>query len=106
MFSELLENTDAPCSTYYKLALKFALYDFTGARDAYREATNAAGIGMHCDLVIRYIELQALLISPIAPHWAEYIWLEVLGKVRLRSNRNILGADTSLACNHPKRDIS
>ena len=36
---------------------------------------------MHHDLIRRYIELQALLITVIAPHWAEYIWLEVLKKV-------------------------
>lgn len=67
-------------ATSYKLALKSALYDFTSARDFYREATTAAGIGMHKDLVLRYIELQALLLTPIAPHWSEYIWLEVLHK--------------------------
>lgn len=69
-------------SAMYKLALKGALYDFTGSRDFYREATAAAGIGMHEELVLQYIELQALLLTPIAPHWAEYIWLEVLGKVK------------------------
>lgn len=66
--------------TMYKAALKAAYYDFTAARDFYREATKAAGLGMHEDLAKRYIELQALLITPIAPHWAEYIWLEVLKK--------------------------
>jgi leucyl-tRNA synthetase len=65
----------------YKLALKVAFYDFTSARDFYREATTAAGIIMHRDLVLQYIELQALLLTVIAPHWSEYIWLEVLGKV-------------------------
>ena len=64
----------------YKLALKSALYDFTSGRDFYREATRAAGIGMHYDLSIFYIQLQALLLAPIAPHWSEYIWLDVLGK--------------------------
>jgi leucyl-tRNA synthetase len=64
--------------TSYKLALKSGFYDFTSARDFYREATKAAGVGMHQDLVKKFIELQALLITPIAPHWAEYIWLEVL----------------------------
>ncbi|KAL1988366.1 hypothetical protein VTN96DRAFT_10049 [Rasamsonia emersonii] len=68
------ENTD------FKLALKSGLYDFTGARDAYREAATAAGVGLHRDVVLRYIELQALMIAPIAPHWAEYVWLEVLKK--------------------------
>ena len=29
-------------------------------------------------LILRYVSLQALLIAPIAPHWAEYVWLEVL----------------------------
>lgn len=31
---------------------------------------------------MRYIELQALMLAPVAPHWAEYVWLEVLKKVR------------------------
>ena len=67
--------------TIYKLALKSALYDFTGARDFYREATTAAGVGMHKDLVLRYIELQALLLAPVTPHWSDFIWQEVLRKV-------------------------
>lgn len=66
--------------TSYKLALKSGFYDFTSARDFYREATKAAGIGMHQDLVHKFIELQALLLAPVAPHWSEYIWLEVLKK--------------------------
>jgi leucyl-tRNA synthetase len=66
--------------TNYKLALKSGLYDFTSARDFYREASTAAGIKMHKDLILQYIELQALLLTVIAPHWAEYIWLEVLKK--------------------------
>lgn len=66
--------------TDYKLALKSGFYDFTLARDFYREATKAAGVGMHQDLIKRYIELQALLLTPLAPHWAEYMWLEVLKK--------------------------
>jgi leucyl-tRNA synthetase len=35
---------------------------------------------MHVDLVRRFVELQALLIAPIIPHWSEYIWKEVLHK--------------------------
>ena len=66
--------------TMYKGALKSGFYDFTSARDFYREATKAAGIGMHEDLVKKFIELQALMITPLAPHWAEYIWLELLKK--------------------------
>ncbi|KAL8934811.1 MAG: hypothetical protein Q9211_005035 [Gyalolechia sp. 1 TL-2023] len=67
-------------ATDYKVALKSALYDFTSVRDFYREALAAASIAMHRDLVTAYISLQALIISPIAPHWADYIWQEVLEK--------------------------
>ncbi|KAF2470733.1 leucyl-tRNA synthetase [Lindgomyces ingoldianus] len=66
--------------TMYKSALKSGYYDFTAARDFYREVTKAAGLGMHEGLAKRYIELQALLLTPIAPHWADYIWQEVLSK--------------------------
>ncbi|EMC95239.1 hypothetical protein BAUCODRAFT_123701 [Baudoinia panamericana UAMH 10762] len=65
-------------ATNYKAAIKSGLYDFIGARDFYREATKAAGVGMHHDCVKRYVELQALMVTVVAPHWAEYIWLEVL----------------------------
>ncbi|KAF2105575.1 hypothetical protein BDV96DRAFT_509206 [Lophiotrema nucula] len=64
----------------FKNAIKTGFYDFTSARDSYREVTKAAGVGMHHDLVRQYVELQALLLTPIAPHWSEYIWLEILKK--------------------------
>lgn len=85
LFENEMNTIVAECRKYYestefKLALKSALYDFTSARDFYREACSAAGIKMHRDLVLRYIELQALLLAVIAPHWSEYIWLEVLKK--------------------------
>ncbi|KAK5661310.1 hypothetical protein OQA88_11205 [Cercophora sp. LCS_1] len=64
--------------TSYKLALKAGHYDFLNARDSYREACNAAGIPLHKDLVWKYIRLQALLLTPIAPHWADFIWQEIL----------------------------
>jgi len=45
-----------------------------------REACNAAGITLHKNLVLKYIRVQALILTPIAPHWADYIWQEVLGE--------------------------
>ncbi|TKA32796.1 hypothetical protein B0A50_01021 [Salinomyces thailandicus] len=67
-------------ATNYKAAIKSGLYDFISARDFYREITKAAGLGMHADCVKKYVELQALMITVVAPHWAEQIWLEVLQK--------------------------
>ena len=60
------------------MALKSALYDFNGTRDFYREACISASIPMHARLLKTFITLQALLITPIAPHWADYVWTEVL----------------------------
>jgi len=67
-------------NTDYKLALKSSLYDFQSARDFYRESCLNAGTPMSRPLILRYVELQSLLISTIAPHWAEYMYLEVLHK--------------------------
>ncbi|KAJ9137922.1 Leucyl-tRNA synthetase [Pleurostoma richardsiae] len=74
----VLETKQQYESTMFKLALKSGFYDFIASRDWYREATKASGIGMHRDLVKRYVELQALLLTPIAPHFSEYLWREVL----------------------------
>lgn len=93
--------------TDFKLALKSGLYDLTHARDTYREAATAAGVGLHQDMVLRYFEIQALLLCPIAPHWAEYIWLEVLKKVRhLHTSLFFLSQKlTCIARNDPLRSL-
>lgn len=36
---------------------------------------------MHKDLVLDWIKKQALMLNPIAPHWAEYVWQELLNQV-------------------------
>ncbi|KFA49605.1 hypothetical protein S40293_06622 [Stachybotrys chartarum IBT 40293] len=90
--------------TNYKLALKAALYELTSARDFYREACAAANIKLHKDVVFKYIEVQALLLAVIAPHWSEYIWLEVLKKESTIHNMRfpeLPAADASLSA---KRD--
>lgn len=62
----------------YKDATKYGFYELQTARDLYREAT--ADVGMHVDLVLRWIRTQALLITPIAPHFAEHVWSKLLGE--------------------------
>ena len=63
----------------YREALKHGFYELQSTRDWYREATIQEG--MHRDLILRWIEVQALLLSPIAPHWCEYVWQKLLEKV-------------------------
>lgn len=79
--NSLIEQTTTHYdATNYKSALKTGLFDYQNARGWYREVT---GGDMHRDLVVRFIETQALLLAPIAPHWSEYIWRDVLKKVFL-----------------------
>jgi leucyl-tRNA synthetase len=61
---------------HYKDAVKFGFYELQSARDWYREVT--ANIGMHIDLVQYWVRVAALVITPIAPHFAEHIWLTIL----------------------------
>ena len=63
-----------PIQAFVQERAQVLLVRFTGARDVYRE------VGMQHDLIRRYIELQTLLLTPVAPYWAEFVWLEVLSK--------------------------
>ncbi|BGP10322.1 cytosolic leucyl tRNA synthetase [Rhodotorula toruloides] len=63
----------------YKDALKNGFYQLLSARDLYQLATASEG-GMHVDLALRFIRIQALLLTPIAPHVAEHLWSTVLGE--------------------------
>jgi len=47
------------------------------ARDKYRSM--AGPVGLHKDLVRKFIECQTLIISPFTPHYSEHIWSNLLG---------------------------
>jgi leucyl-tRNA synthetase len=73
----------------YKEALKEGFFELQSARDWYREVTTTpleAGsnqvIGMHADLVEIYMRTAALLVQPIAPHFAEHLYCTILGSPR------------------------
>ncbi|KAL6947792.1 cytosolic leucyl tRNA synthetase [Hanseniaspora uvarum] len=77
---DIVEKTFEQYSlTNYKNALKLGLFDFQNSRDYYRDSVTETGKGMHKDLVLKYIETQALLLSPIAPHFCDYVYRELLG---------------------------
>lgn len=63
-------------SLNYKDALKYGFYELQSARDWYREVTS--DIGMHSELVTYWIRVAALLVAPIAPHFAEHIYSSIL----------------------------
>uniref|UniRef100_A0A5B6YLT3 leucine--tRNA ligase n=1 Tax=Davidia involucrata TaxID=16924 RepID=A0A5B6YLT3_DAVIN len=62
----------------FREALKTGFYDLQAARDEYRFSCGAGG--MNHDLVWRFMDVQTLLIAPICPHYAEYVWRELLKK--------------------------
>jgi leucyl-tRNA synthetase len=63
--------------TNFREALRTGFYELQGARDAYR--INVGNEGMNRDLILRFIEVEALLMAPIIPHFSEYLWSR-LGK--------------------------
>ncbi|GLB44645.1 putative class-I aminoacyl-tRNA synthetase family protein [Lyophyllum shimeji] len=63
-------------ATNYKDAVKYGFYEYQSARDWYREVTS--DVGMHADLVQYWMRTAALLIAPIAPHFAEHIYSTIL----------------------------
>ncbi|XP_004518566.1 leucine--tRNA ligase, cytoplasmic [Ceratitis capitata] len=56
----------------FKEALRSGFYELQLARDKYRELCGAQG--MHEELVLEFIRRQALLVAPICPHVADYVW--------------------------------
>lgn len=67
----------------FKEALRTGFFELQAARDKYRELSLD---GMHADLMLRFIEVQALLLSPICPHVSEHVW-KLLGKVTFFNTR-------------------
>ncbi len=67
----------------YREALKVGFYDLQAARDWYREVQQCAPEGLNRDLLLRFVDVQALLLAPFCPHYCEAIW-ELLEKVRRR----------------------
>ncbi|WCJ19245.1 Leucine--tRNA ligase cytoplasmic [Euphorbia peplus] len=62
----------------FREALKSGFYDLQAARDEYRFSCGSGG--MNRLLAERFMEVQTLLITPICPHYSEFVWREILGK--------------------------
>lgn len=65
------------CAEFYekmlfKEGLRTGFFEMQTARDKYRELSSLEG--MNKDLILHFIEVQALLLCPICPHVTEYVW--------------------------------
>lgn len=68
-------------ATHYRDALKHGFFELQNIRDRYRDATTLNGsIGMNWNLIKRFMEIQVLLLTPLVPHFSEFIWSKILGK--------------------------
>eukprot|EP00092_Neocalanus_flemingeri_P105682 GFUD01135485.1.p1 GENE.GFUD01135485.1~~GFUD01135485.1.p1 ORF type:complete len:1177 (+),score=443.87 GFUD01135485.1:130-3660(+) len=74
---KLTQTADNYEKLLFKEALKSGFFELQGARDKYRELCGDAG--MSRSLVLRYLEVQAIMLSPICPHVCEHVW-SLLGK--------------------------
>jgi len=71
--NKLIKQTDEAYSNLlFREGLVHCLYELRSARDAYR--LRIGPDNMNRSLIERFIEVQALMMVPIAPHWAEQIW--------------------------------
>ena len=62
----------------FREALRTGFFELQQSRDKYRELCGAQG--MQESLVRQFIEWQALALSPVCPHVADYIWRHLLAK--------------------------
>ena len=66
-------------SMLFKEALRSSYFEYSNFFHQYRERAALQG-GMHKDIVMRYLESQVMILSPICPHICDYIWKELLEK--------------------------
>ncbi|KAI3980074.1 hypothetical protein MKX01_042728 [Papaver californicum] len=62
----------------FRDALKTGFYDLQAARDEYRFSCGISGMNHH--LLWRFMDVQTRLVTPICPHYAEYVWRKLLKK--------------------------
>ena len=59
--------------THFKDALRTGYHELQSARDRYRNSVDSEA-AMDVKLLQRFYEVQAILLTPIAPHFCEHIW--------------------------------
>jgi len=63
--------------TNFREALQTAFFTLQKARDTYRMLVASKGFNKH--LIRHFIEVQAIVLSPICPHFCDYVWRKYLG---------------------------
>ena len=63
----------------FREAIQTGWFGFQNTRDEYRQAISAGKTfdnnrSFHRDLFFRFVEVQALVMTPITPHFCEHLW--------------------------------
>jgi leucyl-tRNA synthetase len=75
MFDNAMSHCVQEChDAYEKMQYKQALGKGWHRLRKYRDFWRSNCTGLHKDLVMRFIEVQLIMLSPICPHFCEYIW--------------------------------
>lgn len=85
--AKVVENTKQSYqNALFRDCIKYAFHGLSShfaeycklIRSFYRSDVKPYPLELHGDLVKKYIEVSALILSPICPHWSEYIWTTLL----------------------------
>lgn len=74
----LIKTKECYQEATYKDAMKYGFFELQRVRDEYIVAVDEEKV--HRDLILWWIRIQALTVTPVAPHFAEMVWKEVLGE--------------------------
>ncbi|WRX33356.1 Methionyl/Valyl/Leucyl/Isoleucyl-tRNA synthetase [Theobroma cacao] len=66
-------------NSLFREALKTGFYDLQSARDEYRFSCGSSEC-MNFYLLLQFMDVQTRLMTPICPHYAEYVWRVILMK--------------------------
>ncbi|CAD7946567.1 unnamed protein product [Amoebophrya sp. A120] len=77
MCSLVAKSFEAYETMRYKDALKYSWYEMENLRKTYCNLTDD---DVHPQSITKFLEIQALILSPIAPHFCENLWVSVLKK--------------------------
>jgi leucyl-tRNA synthetase len=62
----------------FRDGLQSGWFEMMIARDFYRDWASRSGITYHETVMLRFINVITITMSPIIPHWCENIWINVL----------------------------
>jgi leucyl-tRNA synthetase len=83
VLSKINANIAAAAAAYedvkFRDALLYAFYEMQLARDGYRDMCGKLGVPLHEGVIRRWMDVQAVVMAPITPHWCEHVWKNILG---------------------------